>query len=43
MHLTRDKKSDAALKDAFPARDAFRLKPQEASPEPCKQATAPSS
>ena len=43
MLLTQDEKLDEALKETFPASDAFSLSPEQQAPEPCSEAIAPSS
>lgn len=43
VRLTQDQKLDEALRETFPASDAFYLEPEEETGEPCNQPTAPSS
>lgn len=41
--MTQDEKLDEALKETFPASDAFYLLPYKASAEQCSEPTDPSS
>jgi hypothetical protein len=41
--VTLDEKLDQALKDTFPASDAFYLSPDEPDAEPCSEPIDPSS
>jgi len=43
MHLTQDEKLDEALKETFPASDAFWLDPEREPEQECKEPTVPSS
>lgn len=43
MRLTQDQKLDEALRETFPASDAFWIEPEEQNLEPCNEPTAPPS